>query len=247
MIRLLSVIIILASLFPAVSSAQSAAELKREGDKKYLEENYPEAEETYRKSLSEESRAEALFNLGNSLYQQGKFDEAAEYFSKATEEFDQSGQLSDAHYNLGNALFEKSELGPALEAYRKSLIHNPDNRDARNNFMLTKQMLSEMPPQESSDDGEEGGETGEEEKESESPGMDEEIEGDEDTEGLDDPGENGEDEEGETDDSIAEADESELDEEMLEQLLRIAEEGDQQSRRKMNEEQKGHSQTLKDW
>lgn len=247
MIRLLSVIIIMASLFPAVSVAQSAVELKREADKKYLEENYSEAEETYRKSLSEENSAEALFNLGNSLYQQGEFDEAAEYFSKATEEFDHSGELSDAHYNLGNALFEKSELGPALEAYRKSLIHNPDNRDARNNFMLTKQMLSEMPPQDSSDEGEEGGETGEEEDESESTEMDEDMEDDEDAEGHDDPGESGEDEEGETDDSIAETDEGELDEEMLEQLLRIAGEEDQQSRRKMNEEQKGHSQTLKDW
>ena len=51
----------------------------REGNKLYQEEKFTEAEIAYRKSLEVNPRSsEGTYNLGNALYKQKKFPEAAE-------------------------------------------------------------------------------------------------------------------------------------------------------------------------
>jgi len=245
-----TLIVILVLCCPSVVFSQSNAELKREGNREYINENYRTAEQKYRQALESESRADVMYNLGNSLYQQGEYKQALPYFQDAAENLESSELRSMAHYNLGNALFELNQYEGALNAFRNSLIENPQNAKARNNFLFTKQLAEAQPPppQEESPQSED-------ESDRDSP----QDEGAPDEEGMDDHAEEDslaesdsyEEQEGEQDPAelgdVSEENFSELGEDLLEQLLRIAEEDDRQSRRKINENQRTGSRTSKDW
>ena len=65
----------------AVSAQKAERKNVREGNKLYESEKYTESEIAYRKSLEVNPRStEGTYNLGNSLYKQGKFPEAAEQY-----------------------------------------------------------------------------------------------------------------------------------------------------------------------
>ena len=64
--------------------AQNANPSIRTGNKKYEKQDYTQAEIEYRKGLQEDKKStESYYNLGNSLYQQSKYQEAAKEFEKA--------------------------------------------------------------------------------------------------------------------------------------------------------------------
>ena len=245
-----SIVVILVICSPSVVFSQSNAELKREGNREYMNENYRTAEQKYRQAIESQSRADVMYNLGNSLYQQGEYEQALPYFLDAAENLESSELRSMAYYNLGNALFELNQYEGALNAYKKSLLENPQNAKARNNFLFTKQLAEAQPPppQEESPHSED-------ESDRDSP----QDEGAPDEEGMDDHAEEDslaesdpfEEQEGEQDHAelsdVSEEDMSDLGEDLLEQLLRIAEEDDRQSRRKINESQRTGSRTSKDW
>lgn len=76
---------------------------------------------------------DALINCGTLHYEQGNFEEASEYFRRAT---DAAPENSLAHSNLGSVL---QELGSAEEARRhlRQAVHlDPTNLDARYNLAL---------------------------------------------------------------------------------------------------------------
>ena len=65
----------------AVFAQKAERKNVREGNKLYESEKYTESEIAYRKSLEVNPRStEGTYNLGNSLYKQGKFPEAAEQY-----------------------------------------------------------------------------------------------------------------------------------------------------------------------
>lgn len=231
--------------------AQSASDLRRQADQYYQTEQFEQAEEYYRKSLALERSPEALFNLGNALYKQGRFEEAAGFFEAARDGLGRSGQRADAWYNYGNARFEEMDLESAIEAYRNALLDEPEHSEARNNLLLSKMLLEQMQNQEQQQTAqaeESEGEEGDEQDFMESPDREEDGEDEE----------HGEDE---ADDSLADAYQQEdggspdlgedpleeISDQRLEQLLQIAEQDDQQTRRRMNERQSDRGQSLRDW
>jgi tetratricopeptide (TPR) repeat protein len=69
-----------------VVCGQSAYQNVREGNTLYMENSFEEAVNEYRKSLAaEETPIESYYNMGNSYYRQGKFEEAGEYFKMAAD------------------------------------------------------------------------------------------------------------------------------------------------------------------
>ena len=238
-------------------AAQDALDLKREADALYRLEKFDRAEELYRQSLELDHRPETLFNLGNAIFNQGRHDEAAQFFSQARDAFSERGNKSDAAHNLGNTFFEKNELEQALNAYRESLIHNPGNEEARNNFLLAKELMQMMPPQPQQDQGDEGEEgdqpppdmpdNGSESIAEQESGQDEGE--DDQSEGIPDGLEEDDQTAESMADELAETDIGELDpdQNMLDQLLELAEEEDQRTQRRMNEERRQPSQQVRDW
>ncbi|MBI5660266.1 MAG: tetratricopeptide repeat protein [Nitrosomonadales bacterium] len=71
------------------------------------------------------------YNLGLALRAQGKLDEAAASYRKATA---LQPDYAEAHFNLGNVLQKQGKLDEAIASYRKVLALKPDWVDAHNNL-----------------------------------------------------------------------------------------------------------------
>ncbi len=71
--------------------------------------------------------AEAYTNLGNSLLQQGKIEEAIGQFGRAIQV---NAQYADAHFNLGLALERTGDIENAATSYRRTVRLKPDQVEA---------------------------------------------------------------------------------------------------------------------
>lgn len=128
------------------------------------------AEREYRALLAEEpGDGDALYNLGTILLLQGRHDEARPHLEAA-----RSGDLeeprADAPYNLGNTDLEPAftdsllpdrdtRLRRAIEAYKRTLLADPDDDDAKWNLELARRLLErDSPPPDAGGGGGGGGE-----------------------------------------------------------------------------------------
>ncbi len=78
-----------------------------------------------------DSDAGYIFYKGNTLYEQGSYDEAVREYSKLLEQGMESGHL---YYNIGNAYFKKGELGKAILYYERAKRLIPRDSDLRSNY-----------------------------------------------------------------------------------------------------------------
>ena len=106
-------------------SLKPAHSLLRNGDTAYDSDDYQAAEEEYRKSLEENNTTKGAYNLGNSIYQQKRFDEAIRQFTNAAETAKDNTTKSKAYHNLGNALYGKQNFEESVNAYKNALRLDP--------------------------------------------------------------------------------------------------------------------------
>lgn len=124
---------VLALCAGTVSAQKAERKNVREGNKLYESEKYTESEIAYRKSLEVNPRStEGTYNLGNSLYKQGKFPEAAEQYQliagqgeKMVATPEGKARLSEVYHNMGNIFMQNKDYGKAVEVYKQSLRLNP--------------------------------------------------------------------------------------------------------------------------
>jgi tetratricopeptide (TPR) repeat protein len=89
---------------------------------------------------------EALWSAGNAAYNEGKWVQAEECYTRILEQ----GQYSAAlYYNLANSHFKQEELGKALLYYNRALRLRPNDEDIRHNLeyaeQSTKDSIEEIP------------------------------------------------------------------------------------------------------
>jgi len=89
------------------------------------------------------SSAAALYNRGNDLYEQGKFEKAAESYRQAIEH---GAGGADLYYNLGNAELRAGRLGPAVAAYIKAKAIAPRDPDIEFNLQYARNKIQARPP-----------------------------------------------------------------------------------------------------
>ncbi len=117
----------------------------RSGNRAYEQGAFPESEVDYRRALEKAPESyEAQFNLGNALYKQERYDEAAQIFQQLAQDTTRADHIAACHYNAGNALFGQRKLQEALEAYKNSLRANPGDMDAKFNLAYVKKMLEDQ-------------------------------------------------------------------------------------------------------
>ena len=102
---------------------------------------------------------EGTYNLGNALYKQGKFPEAAEQYQllagqgeKLVETPEGKQRLSGVYHNMGNIFMNGKDYGKAVEAYKQSLRLNPSDDETRYNLALAQKLLSDQQNQDQSQD-----------------------------------------------------------------------------------------------
>lgn len=116
----------------------------RRGNKEYKSNNYVGSEIDYRKALdSNPSSLTATYNLGNSLYKQGKYSDAIKEYEKVVMSETDDNKLSEAWHNLGNSYFMEKNLPKSIEAYKNSLRINPKDDEARYNLRMAQLLLEQ--------------------------------------------------------------------------------------------------------
>ena len=157
-----SIIWIGAFLFcTGVTFAQKAERKNvREGNELYQGEKYTEAEIAYRKSLEVNPRStEGTYNLGNALFKQQKFPEAAEQYQliagrgdKMVETPEGKARLAEVYHNVGNISMHNKEYAKSIEAYKQSLRLNPKDDETRYNLALAQKLLQDQQNQQQEQD-----------------------------------------------------------------------------------------------
>jgi Ca-activated chloride channel family protein len=132
----------------STSSAQTVRSHVSSGNEAYEKSKYPDAETEYKKALQKDPTSrEAQFNLGNAYYKQQRSDEAQRIYSNHVAASKTPDDQEMAYYNLGNAFFKSSKLEESLEAYKRALRLNPNDEDARYNYLLAKDRLKQQQDQ----------------------------------------------------------------------------------------------------
>lgn len=80
---------------------------------------------------------QASFDKANELYQQEKFEEAAQVYEQILANGEHSVGL---YYNLGNAYYKLNQVAPAIYNYEKALLLDPNNHDVKNNLTFARNM-----------------------------------------------------------------------------------------------------------
>lgn len=134
----------LLALACGVCMAQTDRKEVRAGNRQYQKGNWQNAEIEYRKAQAKDSTSFAAgYNLAGALYREGNFDEAAKALDRLKEIAPASGRAADYFYNQGNVAVRKKDWKAAVEAYKQSILLNPEDLEAKENYAYAKQMLKD--------------------------------------------------------------------------------------------------------
>jgi len=144
-----SLIILLLLFAISIVNAQPAQKLVRSGNNEYNNGHFKDAEIDYRKALTKAPNSpKAAFNLGNSLYKQQNFQEAAAQYQKLTQSDNKEASKGSVYYNLGNSLLENKKYNESIDAYKMALRQNPKDEDTRYNLSYAMTKLQQQKKQE---------------------------------------------------------------------------------------------------
>ena len=143
--RLLYILLLFAA---AGARAQQMPERRdvRQGNQLYDRSDYLGAAERYTQALDKDPACyEALYNLGNAFSKAGMHEKAERTITRAAADtLRTDADRAQAFYNLGNTQFQQKKYKEALESYRRSLLLDPDDMEAKYNFAYTKKLLEQQ-------------------------------------------------------------------------------------------------------
>ena len=134
-------------------SAQVDKREVRRGNRDFKKENYKEAELEYFRALAKDSLSFAAnYNMANTLYRQENYDQALKHLEKIAEIAAASPAAADYYYNLGNVAMAKEDYQKAVDAYKQSLLRNPADLQAKENYIYAKEKLKQQQEQQNNQD-----------------------------------------------------------------------------------------------
>jgi tetratricopeptide (TPR) repeat protein len=169
-------ILLLIAVITSISFAQEKEELlalKKANNYVYegnqlAEEDFVSAEMEYRKALSKEPTSVAgVYNLGNSYYQSGNYEEALYRHQQAIKNTTSKDEKHKAYHNIGNILMKNKKCKEAVEAFKNALRNNPNDDETRYNLGLAKICAEEQKDQNKDDENKEDKEDKDENKDQE--------------------------------------------------------------------------------
>jgi len=139
-------------MLPVLVHGQAERKYIRQGNKQYKEEVFDESEILYRKALEKEQQSySGEFNLGDAMYKQEKFEDAARGFHKLAENQTDPVKLGELYHNIGNSLLKANQLEASIEAYKQALRNNPADNETRHNLAYAQQMQQQQQDQQDQD------------------------------------------------------------------------------------------------
>ena len=125
----------------------------RRGNRDFKKENYREADIDYRKALVKDSLSVAAnYNLASNLYRQKDMEQAKTTLERIGEVVAEAPQAADYYYNLGDVAIAQQDWQGAVNAFEESLLRNPGDMQAKENYIYAKQMLQNQQNQQQNND-----------------------------------------------------------------------------------------------
>jgi Ca-activated chloride channel homolog len=135
-------------IFTVLINAQSDKKYIREGNREYAKNNFSESEVSYRKAIDKNKQSpNAVFNIGDALYKQKKYEDAGKQFIESTGQNEDGNKKADGLYNLGNSLLQANKIAESIDAYKGSLKLKPDNMQAKYNLAYAQDLLKKQQQQ----------------------------------------------------------------------------------------------------
>ena len=149
--RILSIIVlILVTVSPL--AGQKEKKYTRQGNKDYSDNNFMDSEILYRRAIDVDPLFnKAVFNLGDALYKQEKYEEAVDRFAELSQKEMNKEGLAGSYYNLGNSLLKSGKIEESIEAYKNALRNNPGNLEAKYNLAYAQDLLNQQQQQQNKD------------------------------------------------------------------------------------------------
>jgi tetratricopeptide (TPR) repeat protein len=136
-----------------VAQAQVDKRDVRHGNKDFKKENYREADIDYRKALVKDSTSVAAnYNLANTLYRQGDMEQAKKMLDAVKESAPASESAADYYFNLGDVAIAQQDWQGAVDALEQSLLRNPGDMHAKENYIYAKKKLEDQQNQQQNQD-----------------------------------------------------------------------------------------------
>ena len=134
---------------------QQANDYVYEANEQLKDDNYVAAEMSYRKAISKQpSYAIGAYNLGNTYYESGNFEEALFRHQEAAKEATNKTEKHRAYHNIGNVLMQNKQCKEAVEAYKNALRNDPSDDETRYNLAVAKECAEQQKDENQNDENE---------------------------------------------------------------------------------------------
>ena len=136
-----------------VAQAQVDKRDVRRGNRDFKKEDYREADIDYRKALVKDSTSVAAnYNLANTLYRQGDMEQAKKVLDAVKESAPATEAAADYYFNLGDVAIAQQDWQGAVDAFEQSLLRNPGDLQAKENYIFAKKKLEDQQNQQQNQD-----------------------------------------------------------------------------------------------
>ena len=126
----------------------------RKGNRDYKKGEFAESEINFRKGIVKDSLSVAAnYDLASSLYRQNKAKEALDVLQKQTvKELAAASEYgAEYFYNIGDAAIAVEDWQTAVDALEESLLRNPGDLNAKENYIYAKKKLEQQQQQQQND------------------------------------------------------------------------------------------------
>ena len=135
-----------------VSAQKAERDYIRKGNRLFNDSVFVDAEVNYRKALEANPKSTvSMYNLGNTLSQQQKFQDAMEQYVSASKIEKEKMKLAHIYHNMGVIFQAGKDYAKAVDAYKMSLRNNPTDHETRYNLALAQKMLKDQQNQQNQD------------------------------------------------------------------------------------------------
>ena len=132
------------ALVVGVACSSAADDLIAGGTDAFERGEYAEALEAFRSAAADDpDRPEPHYNAGIALHQLEEYELAASATVRAFP-IDDPTDAAHGYYNLGSHYVSLGQLDNAFSAFRQSLLLDPNDRDAKYNLELVRQLMIEQ-------------------------------------------------------------------------------------------------------
>ncbi len=125
--------------------AQEERKHIRDGNKSYNDSKFEESEISYRKAIDKSPNSfNAAFNLGDALYKQEKYEEAANQFQALASRDLSKEDLAKVYHNLGNSYLQAGKYQESIDSYKQALRNNANDLETKYNLSYAMRMIQQQ-------------------------------------------------------------------------------------------------------